>query len=210
MIKPEKRKLIVVYKKKDELALNYLKKLVETNDDKDEKIVGTEDNTVSIIDWTEKDYQNNKVLGNIPNKILFLDDIKETKKLVPIMDIKYSSNGISYGFIGKKAIISINEKALNTDEAFMKFQKDFFELIKSIDEKTKRNDGQKELELHQNAKLTKVLAIIFTIAYPILGLPIMVGATITNSFDKKKLREKMFLYAITKFYLDEMDDFMRS
>lgn len=210
MLKPEKRKLIVVYKKKDELALNYLKKLVETNDDKDEKIVGTEDNTVSIIDWTEKDYQNNKVLGNIPNKILFLDDIKETKKLVPIMDIKYSSNGISYGFIGKKAIISINEKALNTDEAFMKFQKDFFELIKSIDEKTKRNDSQKELELHQNAKLTKVLAIIFTIAYPILGLPIMVGATITNSFDKKKLREKMFLYAITKFYLDEMDDFMRS
>ena len=210
MLKPEKRKLIVVYKKKDELALNYLKKLVETNDDKDEKIVGTEDNTVSIIDWTEKDYQNNKVLGNIPNKILFLDDIKETKKLVPIMDIKYSSNGISYGFIGKKAIISINEKALNEDEAFMKFQKDFFELIKSIDEKTKRNDSQKELELHQNAKLTKVLAIIFTIAYPILGLPIMVGATITNSFDKKNLREKMFLYAITKFYLDEMDDFMRS
>lgn len=210
MLKPEKRKLIVVYKKKDELALNYLKKLVETNDDKDEKIVGTEDNTVSIIDWTEKDYQNNKVLGNIPNKILFLDDIKETKKLVPIMDIKYSSNGISYGFIGKKAIISINEKALNADEAFMKFQKDFFELIKSIDEKTKRNDSQKELELHQNAKLTKVLAIIFTIAYPILGLPIMVGATITNSFDKKNLREKMFLYAITKFYLDEMDDFMRS
>lgn len=210
MLKPEKRKLIVVYKKKDELALNYLKKLVETNDDKDEKIVGTEDNTVSIIDWTEKDYQNNKVLGNIPNKILFLDDIKETKKIVPIMDIKYSSNGISYGFIGKKAIISINEKALNTDEAFKKFQKDFFELIKSIDEKTKRNDSQKELELHQNAKLTKVLAIIFTLAYPILGLPIMVGATITNSFDKKNLREKMFLYAITKFYLDEMDDFMRS
>ena len=60
MLKPEKRKLIVVYKKKDELALNYLKKLVETNDDKDEKIVGPEDNTVSIIDWTEKDYQNNK------------------------------------------------------------------------------------------------------------------------------------------------------
>ena len=209
MLKPEKRKLIVVYKKKDELALNYLKKLVETNDDKDEKIVGTEDNTVSIIDWTEKDYQNNKVLGNIPNKILFLDDIKEIKKLVPIMDIKYSSNGISYGFIGKKAIISINEKDLKADEAFMKFQKDFFELIKSIDEKTKRNDSQKELELHQNAKLTKVLAIIFTIAYPILGLPIMVGATITNSFDKKNLREKMFLYAITKFYLDEMDDFMR-
>lgn len=45
--------LIVVYK--DELVLNLLKKLIETNDDKSEdEIVGTEDGTVSVVSWDER------------------------------------------------------------------------------------------------------------------------------------------------------------
>lgn len=39
-----KKTLIVVYK--DELLMNQLKKLVETNDDIDDKIVGTKDNSM--------------------------------------------------------------------------------------------------------------------------------------------------------------------
>lgn len=52
------QKLIVVYK--DELALNQLRKLVETNDDEDDKIIGTEDETIKIISWNEKMWLSQK------------------------------------------------------------------------------------------------------------------------------------------------------
>ena len=46
-----KKTLIVVYK--DELLMNQLKKLVESHDDNQE-IVGTRDNSINIVSWTEK------------------------------------------------------------------------------------------------------------------------------------------------------------
>lgn len=45
--------LIVVYK--DEMLMNQLKKLVETNDDSESgDIVGTTDDSINIVSWTEK------------------------------------------------------------------------------------------------------------------------------------------------------------
>ena len=45
--------LIVVYK--DEMLVNQLKKLVETNDDTQEgAVVGTRDDSIKIVSWTEK------------------------------------------------------------------------------------------------------------------------------------------------------------
>ena len=47
--------LIVVYKDKDELALNLLRKLIEGKDDiEGEGIVGTEDDSIALIAWNEK------------------------------------------------------------------------------------------------------------------------------------------------------------
>ena len=44
--------LIVVYK--DEMVVNQLKKMVETHDDKEEGIIGTRDDSVNVVAWTEK------------------------------------------------------------------------------------------------------------------------------------------------------------
>ena len=52
------KSLIVVYK--DEMLVNQLKKLVETKDDiSDDEIVGTRDNSVKIVPWTEKVWLDN-------------------------------------------------------------------------------------------------------------------------------------------------------
>lgn len=63
--------LIVVYK--DEMLMNQLKKLVETNDD-----------SINIVSWTEKVWLGNKKAGNIKDKVLFLGEIKGTDKLIPV------------------------------------------------------------------------------------------------------------------------------
>ena len=80
--------LIVVYK--DEMLMNQLKKLIETNDDSEDGApVGTTDDSINIVSWTEKVWNGNKKAGNIKGKILFLGDIKGTDKLTPVVDIKF-------------------------------------------------------------------------------------------------------------------------
>ena len=75
--------LIVVYK--DEMLMNQLKKLVETNDDSESgDIVGTTDDSLNIVSWTEKVWLGNKKAGNIKDKVLFLGEIKGTDKLIPV------------------------------------------------------------------------------------------------------------------------------
>ena len=75
--------LIVVYK--DEMLMNQLKKLVETNDDSESgDIVSTTDDSINIVSWTEKVWLGNKKAGNIKDKVLFLGEIKGTDKLIPV------------------------------------------------------------------------------------------------------------------------------
>lgn len=75
--------LIVIYK--DEMLMNQLKKLVETNDDSESgDIVGTTDDSINIVSWTEKVWLGNKKAGNIKDKVLFLGEIKGTDKLIPV------------------------------------------------------------------------------------------------------------------------------
>ena len=57
-----------------------------------------------------------------------------------------------------------------------------------------------------DAKKKKIVAIAVTACYPLGGIPYVVDAVKTN----RKLRDEMFLFAITKFYLDELDAFVKS
>ena len=122
----EPRNLIVVYKEKDEIPLNQLKKMVDTKDDDAEigKIIGTEDGTVKIVAWSEKTWLDNKKAGNtgdLDDHILFLGDIKGVDKLIPTLDIKFDEYGVSYGVSGKQAAIMIDPKPLLKKETYDKF-----------------------------------------------------------------------------------------
>ncbi len=115
-----KKTLIVVYK--DEMLMNQLKKLVETNDDNSEgKVVGTTDGSINIVSWEEKVWLNNKKAGNIKDKVLFLGDIKGTDKLIPVIDVKFEEYGVKYGWAGNQAVLYANPKTLNSREAYSEF-----------------------------------------------------------------------------------------
>lgn len=116
----EPKTLIVVYK--DELMLNQLKKLIETKDDSEtDGVVGVTDESVRIVAWTEKVWRDQKKTGNINNKVLFLGDIKDTDKLIPIIDIKYDQYGITYGWAGNQAILYVDPKALAQENIYNEF-----------------------------------------------------------------------------------------
>lgn len=114
-----KKTLIVVYK--DELLMNQLKKMVETHDDNEQGVIGTRDDSINIVSWTEKVWLGNKKAGNIQGKILFLGEIKGTDKLIPVIDVKFDECGVKFGWAGNQAVVYADPKTLTTREDYDTF-----------------------------------------------------------------------------------------
>lgn len=206
----EPRNLIVVYKEKDEISLNQLKKMVDTKDDDSENgtIIGTEDGTVKIVAWDEKTWLDNKKAGNVghlDDKILFLGDIKGVDKLIPTLDIQFDEFGVSYGFSGKQAAIMIDPKPLLKKENYDSFIEDLKQVCTATTVKEKRrfdfNDKTKNIK--NGAKLA-----VFSVLFGAIGAI----ATVTSyAFgDAKIVRNQQFLYAVAKLYQNDLDGFMKN
>ena len=119
----KERKLAVVYRKEDELIVNMLKKLVETNDDgPNGQIIGTEDGTVGILPWTEDVWLKNKKAGNRKEKLLFINRVEGVEQLEPIIDVKFDKFGVKYGFSGKQALIMADSSCLKNQEILTAFK----------------------------------------------------------------------------------------
>lgn len=114
-----KKTLIVVYK--DELLMNQLKKMVETHDDNEHGAIGTRDDSINIVSWTEKVWLGNKKAGNIQGKILFLGEIKGTDKLIPVIDVKFDECGVKFGWAGNQAVVYAASKVLTTRKDYDAF-----------------------------------------------------------------------------------------
>lgn len=133
-----KKTLIVVYK--DELLANQLKKMVETHDDDEKGVVGTRDDSINIVSWTENVWLGNKKAGNISGKILFLGDIKGTDKLIPVIDVKFDECGVKFGWAGNQAVLFADPKALTKREAYDAFLEKLSDLpVPTILKKAKEN-----------------------------------------------------------------------
>lgn len=133
-----KKTLIVVYK--DEMLMNQLKKLVETHDDDENGVVGSRDDSINIVSWTEKVWLGNKKAGNIQGKILFLGEVKGTDKLIPVIDIKFDECGVKLGWAGNQAVVYADPKVLTTREDYDAFLKKLSALpVPSFLKSTKEN-----------------------------------------------------------------------
>ena len=197
----EPKTLIVVYKDKDEMALNLLRMLVERKDDISEsgKIVGTEDGTVSILSWNEKTWLDNKKAGNINSKILFIGDIKGVENLIPIINVKYNKFGITYGWAGSQFILIVDDKTLK--------QKDDYDVfIKELKAKTDISIASKEKKIGINKKtLLKLGGAQIPLVWPIFS-----GSIIKDFYDDKVLiRKQQFLLGVTELYMKDLDQFMK-
>ena len=186
----EPRQLIIVYK--DELALNFMRKLIETNDDKDETIVGTRDKSVKVISWDEKMWLDNKKAGNINAKVLFIGNVKWTDKLLPLIDVKYNKWGIKYGWAGKQAIIVVDESAVKDRKFYERFLEDF----SSTTEKNK----------FQGINLVMPAVVL----NPRFGLLALCAKLAVDYFkDKKKVRQQLYIHGIRELYLNHLETFMQ-
>ena len=192
--------LIVVYKNRDEMAINQLRKLLETDDDHEDRIVGVEDGSVEIVPWTEKVWIKNKEAGTIKSKVLLIDDIKGSDQLSPIMDIKYDKYGIIYGWAGSQALLTIDEKALKKKENYEKF-------LAELRTKVKNGVTKKEKKLGLNKRTVgKGLATAFL---PFVW-PAFAASLIKDGFDDGKIvRQQMLMLGMNELYYNHLDQFLK-
>ena len=198
----EEKNLIIVYK--DELLLNQLKKLIETDDDNEES-VGTIDDSIKIISWDEKTWIHNKKAGNINDKVLFLGSIKGTEKLIPVVDIKFDEYGVKYGWAGNQFILWINPSKLKEEEKYKEFLNEISNM--PIPEKYK-NVISKPITLINNNPSANAFQKFINEASTLV---VNTGISIFNaSKDKKNKEMQMYLYGIINLYLNHLQKFMEA
>lgn len=205
MFYPEPKTLIVVCK--DEMLVNQLRKLVETKDDENEEnIVGTRDGSVRIVSWFEKIWLDQKKAGNINDKVLLLGDIKDTDKLIPVIDVKFDDFGVKYGWAGNQAVIAIEPKVLKKKENYNAFLEKLNMLPVPEFVKNERETTPKD-----KAVKAGVLAGM-AIGFGLIGL-LGTGATMltNNAFkDKAMVKRQMLFYGVINLYNNHLEEFMQA
>jgi hypothetical protein len=229
-----KKTLIVVYK--DELLMNQLKKLVETNDDNEDGAVGTRDNSINIVSWTEKVWLGNKKAGNIQGKILYLGDIKGTEKLIPVIDVQFNDCGVKYGWAGNQAVLYIEPKALTNRKGYDAFLEKLDtlpvpDILKPIKEKittpdTEAHEGTGEVveiavtaepleeektpKKHRNPAVFEAAKKAIESGAEAIGkVGSIVAARSEELFRNKSLmKRQMLFYGVIHLYNDGLESFM--
>lgn len=222
-----KKTLIVVYK--DELLMNQLKKMVETNDDDENSIVGTKDNSINIVSWTEKVWLANKSAGNIQGKILFLGDIKGTAELIPVIDVKFHDCGVQYGWAGNQAVIFADTKVLTKRADYDSFLEKLSELpvpsflkVESKDDSEAETAKVTDIEESIDETSTENEAPKFDLLKMAKGT-IDAGVNLFGKFgnqlavtseeffrDKALMNRQMMSYGIVHLYYNDLELFMNS
>ena len=224
----KKKTLIVVYK--DELLMNQLKKMVETNDDTEDGIVGTKDESINIVSWEEKVWLGNKKAGNIQGKILFLGDVKGTEELIPVLDIKFEDSGVKYGWAGNQAVLFADTKQLTERKDYDEFLKklsdlpvpDFLKTMKKNvvatgtdpelekTEKAKMDNENEETEDTKKGNLLKKAQKVFASGVEAVG---KVGSQVAVKSEeifrnKSLMNRQMLFYGVIYLYNDGLETFM--
>lgn len=234
MFYSEPKTLIVIYK--NEMLVNQLKKLVETNDDTNEEtIVGVRDGSVRIVSWTEEVWKAQKKAGNISNKVLFLGDFKDTKTLLPIMETRFDKYGIKYGWAGNQALIVSDPNVFSNKELYKEFLDELTsyplpdviypvqtdEKSSSLESQAQTDEALPEASVEQKAKkkfnLTAAIGKTINFAGKTAKA---VSSSVSHTFseinsaindlpaDRFVITTQQYYYAIMKFYENHMEEFL--
>lgn len=217
-----KKTLIVVYK--DELLMNQLKKMIETNDDAEDAVIGTKDDSINIVSWTEKVWLGNKKAGNIQGKILFLGDIKGTDKLIPVLDVKFDYRGVKYGWAGNQAALYVELEELTNREIYDEFLKKMSELpipsfLKTMNEDVVENTGEDSVTeiVKQEGVDDKKNPAFLNATKKVLesGIDVFekIGKNVAVKSEeifrsKSLMKRQMLFYGAVHFYWNGLENFM--
>lgn len=200
-----KKTLEVVFEKGYEPAVQLIKSLIETKDDKEngdgKQVIGVEDGTVAVMVMDEKQYFDNKISQSSSQKILFIGDVKEKASLEMIMETIYDKHGVKIGKSGNQLLITTSVLPLILPEPYNEFMEEFKKL----------SDiplTGKERTLGLNWKTAAKALVGFVPGVGALAAGGIFGKNIYD--DKTLIKNQQMLFAVSKLYFDFLGDFMKA
>lgn len=129
-----KTQLIIVCDEKLMDHANHLMALIGQNDDVDSQVVGTKDGTIQAAIWEPKHYRDSLPKITSSTNILFIGRFKEAKEQEDFIDFKFDKYGMRYGWLGKRAVMYVEDTILNKDEyeQFLSFSKEYQKKFKKV------------------------------------------------------------------------------
>ena len=182
-------KIILIVVCKNKLLSTEATKLIEAKDDIDnEEIVGIKDGTVQTILWNEAAWEefHDKLTGT--EKILIIDNIKNTKSLIS-KQIRFEKFGVRYGWHGNVARIEADPKVLKSANEY----KEFLSVMRGLEisEKLKKN-AKFKFDLSAAGKLA---------VFP----PLLIADFLCED---KEVKQQQLLFGLYNFYMQDMDKFL--
>ncbi len=210
------KKLIIVCEEKYRKYGDYLSQLISLEDDAEDNIVGTKDGEVAAQVWLEKDYQANSAQLSSSQYILFVGSSKLIKEKSTHMKIMFSKFGMTYGWLGKQAVLTVGEAVSNNEydqfiEYALSYKSDLERLMEKRDEKIITEDKKllEEVKEEPVKEIKQVgLAVFNAIGAAIAdvseaGVNVVKQVALSN-----KIKEQQYSCAIMKFYLSSLAEFL--
>ena len=196
------KKLIIVCEEKCKAYGDYLAQLISLDDDTEENTVGPKDGEVVARVWTEKQYNDNSQQIASNQYILFVGNKKMVKEKSAHMQIKFSEFGMSYGWLGKQAFLTVSKvvDSKKYDDFLsyaVQYQNDLEKLKKANDERHKLQEAAKA------AGGVALIAALPEVLAPVAGANVFKMVTL-----RKKIMAQQFSCAIMKFYLESLGEFL--
>ena len=188
-IEDGKRNLAFVTK--DELLFQQLKKLVETDDDEAEVVIGTKDGTVRLVRWEEQKWLYRSRTDTVDTKVLVIGDCKGADSGVKLMNAIYDQYGIRYGWIGNCAYVHADLRRIRAKGVYDAFLKEMREM--PAPEIIKED---KKLRLNWKTGLKTALAT-----------PLMAKDLYDDTVAVKR---QMYFFGVIHFYYHGLEEFLES
>ena len=101
------RKLIIVCDEDEKEYARFLMSLISLTDDKDGEVIGIRDGSISATIYTPQQYLDNELTISSNQHILYMGQLKDFKKGIPYIPVKFEKYGMSYGWLGRTAFLKV-------------------------------------------------------------------------------------------------------
>ncbi|MBO4384825.1 MAG: hypothetical protein J5854_05345 [Clostridia bacterium] len=174
---------------KDDLLFSEMRKLIETNDDEDGRIVGTRDGSVRLVRWDEKKWRYRRNANATGDKVIVMGDVPGAKNDIKLMEARFEKYGVRYGWIGGCAYVDADLRKIHGRYVYDSFLAEFSSLPLPTELK---KDKKMRLDIKTGLKAA--------LAAPLLAKDLY--------DDTYAVRRQMLFYGLIRLYYDHLEEFL--
>ncbi|MCR5610424.1 MAG: hypothetical protein K6F68_01125 [Clostridiales bacterium] len=174
---------------KDDLLFSEMRKLVETNDDEEDRIVGTRDGTVRLVRWDEKKWRYRRNANATNDKVIVMGDIPGAKNDIKLMEPRFEKYGVKYGWIGGCAYVDADLRKIRGRYVYDAFLAEFSSL-----------PLPPELKKDKKMRLDVKTGLKAALAAPLLAKDLY--------DDTYAVKRQMLFYGLIRLYYGHLEEFL--